>query len=415
MSAFFSLWILFTLGLYHFGAIPWSGQGSGLVSLVVLGSVLAFQLGVMLGRRLEPLGGTGGGLVVGYPAKLGLVILWMLLSAIHIQGLTGLNIFNPADYSLDFGNIYASFQETAGDITRYGMPAILQLAILAKAMVFVFVLVILAGDFRERPLLVALILFPMVGSSMMRGTDREIADLTILIIILCFYHRLLQRRAILLIALVPLMLVLFLVRRIGRFDGFMPRCIPDSIVCFNTESWIGRTIDPSAEYFWMMFTNYLTQGYEALYRAMSLPFEWGFGIGHLTVVKSLSCSMVRLGCDISGFEQKLVDVGLDTQRFFTSAYVNIANDTHWLLLPLYFGLMGMLFGVSERSWKERRDRISLAAVLLISIFMIYSPINMQLGKALEWSVALIGIMGFQLFRLAIRGRSTVPAGISARG
>lgn len=404
MKAFFNLWILLTLAVFHFGPVPWPGQGSTLVTVVVLASLAGFNAGSSLGGRMAPLGDDAGH-SMRTMSMLVLVGLWIVLSAIHIWSVTGLNMFNPADYSLDFGNVYYSFQRTLRDVKQYGRDGLVEMAIALKAIVFVAILVILAGEFRRRPLLVVAIFFPLVGSSMMRGTDREMADLTILAGILFYYHGMLKRRALLLAAMVALLLIFFLERKIGRFSEFLPRCIPDTIVCFDFDSWRATHISRSAEILWVLLTNYLSQGYHGMYLALSLPFEFNWGIGHLPAVKTQLCNSLHLGCGLEDFQSRLTEAGWDTKRHWTSAYTVLANDFHWVLVPVYFAFIGLLFGVSDRSWRQNGDRISLAVILLISIFMIYSSAGMQIGISLDWSTATVGLFGLQTMRLIFHRRN----------
>lgn len=400
----FNGWVLFTLGLFYLGPVPWDGRSSWLVALIVIASMAFFTAGARLGRRMMPLAPLPALLPGGAAGQYALVGLWILLSAVQVWSVTGLNLFNPFDYSFDFGAVYSRFQEASLERQAAGRTFLVTLAILLKSVIFVPVLLILVGEFRRRPLLGLAILFPLIGSSMMRGTDKEMVDVVIFVAILTFHHGMLTRRIVWLLALVPVMLVFFLERKVGRFSGFLPRCLPHSVVCFDFESWLATTVSPSAEIIYVFLTSYISQGYEGMARALDLPFEFNWGIGHLPLVKLQLCNTLSVGCSLGDFQARLTEAGWDTRHRWASVYTVLANDLHWVLVPAYFGGMGLLFGVSERSWRERGDRFSLAVVLLVSIFIIYSSANMQLAITLDWVLATLVLLGGQSLRLVFQSQ-----------
>ncbi len=407
MTKFFNLWVAFTLALFYLGPIPWEARSSALPGIYVVICMVLFTLGARLGGQFAPLGRAEPAAPVPAATKWTAIIVWMVAMAIHIQGQTGLLIFNPAHYSLDFGSIYANYQDTAENARAAGRSAIHALALLLKLALYVPVFLILAGNFRARPLMTAAILFPFIGSSMMRGTDKEMVDSLIFIAILSYHHRMLNRWVVGIMALLPVILLFFVERKIGRFEGNLPRCLPMSNVCFDFASVLAVNVSKTAEILAVFLTNYITQGYEGMYRAMSLPFEFNWGVGHLPPIKGQVCKSLGFGCAMGDFQQQLTASGWDTNFRWPSAYTVLANDLHWAFVPLYFGFLGLLHGVSEKSWKQRRDVFSLGTMTLIAIFIIYSSANMQLAISPESVLATLILFGGQTLRLVFQARDRV--------
>jgi len=402
MRRFLNIWVLATLALFYLGPVPWPGRESPLVALMVLSCLVAFNLGAVGGARLpalprapRPLSGSAIG-------RIAVTGLWVVLAATQIYINTGRVIFDPGAYSLDFGDVYGAYQAGAGERRVTSDAFLFALAVPLKSLLFVPAMVLLATEFRRRPWIAAAILFPFLGSSMMRGTDKEMADMLILIAVLCHYHRLMNRRFLLLVGLAVVFMVFFFERKIGRFGGALPRCLPGSVVCFDFRSPLATALGPSAEVLVVFLSNYLTQGYQGLSIAMQLPFEFNWGIGALPPLKDKLCDVLHIACRMGDFSDRLYRAGWDTRFHWQSAYTVIANDTHWLFVPVYFFAMGGLFGVSERSWRETGDGHSLVAVLLVSLFMIYASANMQIAIAMDWVVLTVFVLGGQCLRLFVR-------------
>ena len=408
MLGFYNSWVLGTLALYYYGPIPWSGQGAPWVAVIVLSALLFFNVGAITGRRFPALPQHDFALLERSPIRWAVAVLFVLLSAFHTYSTTHRLIFNPAEYSLDFGNIYAQYQQVLRDRST---DLLEQLVLLTKALMMPAAFLMIVIAFRRERLLLWLLVFPLVASSMMRGTDKETADLVIYYLILAFYHKMIGRQFILVMVGIAGALSLFTIRKLARFEGVDLQCLPSmELACFDFNNWVSVNLSPGMEFLRIILTNYLTQGLEGLHRATQLPMEFTYFTGHMQPVKDKLCDIGGLLCGVETFKERLPAAGWDTSFRWTSAYTSIANDFHWLFVPFYTFCMGLFFGVSERSWRATGDKLSLAILLLVSLFIVYSPANMQLTVSLEWSAVYLGLFLWQGWRVIYHAPSYPRAG-----
>lgn len=385
MRKFFNIWVLLTLGVYYFGPIPWEGAEHWLVGAYVLTCLTAFNIGYMALRRPELV-------LIPKPffvrflnhraLKYPIVILFVLLSASYIHLITGRSIFLPQDYSFEFGEIYSSFIDTQQEIAASGGLA--RTLLLAKALLFPMALYLFAKEFRTNRLMVILVTFPFLASSMMRGTDKEIVDLAVLFFMMFYAYRMMNRWVVGALMVAPAFLLIFVVRRVARFGGFMPACLPETYVCFDFDGFLATQVSPVAEILYVMLANYTTQGYEGMSIAMELPFDFTWGIGHLPPLKQTFCSILSLGCGIEDFGAKLYFVGWDTTRKWAGVYTTLANDFHWVFVPIYFLFTGLVLRLAEYRWFQLGDASFLPTLFLVAVFFLYSPANMQIAISLDW-------------------------------
>ena len=243
-------------------------------------------------------------------------------------------------------------------------------------------------------------MFPFVASTFMRGTDKEGIDLGLYLLVLAYYHKILGRRAVYAFGIFVLLVLLFTQRKSERYGGTSLSCLPGSPeACMNYASFFAVNFGAAVEFLRISLTNYITQGYEGLHRATQIPFEFNYGFGHIAPVKQKLCQVFDLGCNIETFREKLPSLGWDTRYKWSSAYTAIANDFHWVFVPLYTFSLGILFGVSEKAWFQFRDHLSLTVLMLITLFFVYSSANMQLTISLEWSTTYFVIFILQWMRV----------------
>ena len=180
-------------------------------------------------------------------------------------------------------------------------------------------------------------------------------------------------------------MLVFVDRVIARYGGEIPTCISHDI-CFNFDSVLAQ-ISMTLEVGYVLFASYVAQGYEGLSRALELPYQFTFGIGHLPPLQRILEQIFNF--DLSTFNERLSDSGWDTSWRWTSVYPVLANDFHWLFLPAYFFMVGRVFALVEAVWRQRREPTALATLILITIFIGYSSANMQLAVSLEWTFATL--------------------------
>ena len=399
MLKYYNIWVLFTLSLFYLGPISWPHQQSWMVAAVVLSCLVFFNLGTLFGRKLPVLPAYNFAKLDNKAVTYAVIVIFILLSQLHVKSLTGQSILNPMNYSLSFGDVYSNFQQTlkgrsvsAGSLE--GISLILKAAIL-PLVIFLFVI-----NFNRNKGILLLLIFPFIASGMMRGTDKEGVDIGIYLLILAYYHKILGRRSLIALGLLAVLVVLFMERKMARFGVNLPPCLPGlPEACFDFDNLLARYVSPSMEFVRLLLTNYITQGYEGLGRALEIPFEANFGFGHIPVVKGKICQFFGMMCEMQSFGDKLPDYGWNTLHRWQSVYTFLANDFHWFFLPLYFSYLGALFKVSERSWYENRDIISLTLLLLISVFFVYSSANMQLTISLGWATVYLTVFCMQTVRV----------------
>jgi hypothetical protein len=177
----------------------------------------------------------------------------------------------------------------------------------------------------------------------------------------------------------------FVNRIIARYNGDIPSCLSDEI-CFNLDGALAQ-ISPTLEIAYVLFTSYVTQGYEGLFIAQSLQFEFNFGIGHLPPVARILEQLFYF--DLSTYSERLVDAGWDTSWRWLSVYPVLANDFHWFFVPVYFFILGRAYAIARSAWQQKQSPAALAMIMLVTIFIVYSSANMQLAINLDWTVATI--------------------------
>ena len=395
MLKFFNLWTALTLLLFYIGPIPWGNRDDPTIALYVLTCVAFFNFGARLfGRRLafsSPVFKLNNGL------QYFLIVLFIILSAEQVRILSGKSIFNPFDYSLEFGNIYEDFYKKSAE-AEGGILAFL--ITIVKMSIFPLILYIFCESLGKDWKKLALIGFPFVASSLMRGTDKELMDLAILVFVAMFYKGMINRRTVALVLLLPLFLFLFLVRRVDRYGGYLPPCLADRITCFDFQGTLG-SISPSLEILYVFITSYITQGYYALGLTFGLDAEWGMGVGHLPPVKSVLCSNFDLGCTVRDYQYALDGIGWDPLAQWTSVYPILANDFTFYGVQFFFLVIGIVFRAAEAEWIKDRSIYSLCTLIIITQFFIFSSANMQIAISVDWVVATVVFLYVPIIRFVL--------------
>lgn len=415
MLAFFNSWALFTLVLFYWGPIPWENRDSYAVAAIVISSMVGFNLGNRLGKIAPALRAHEFSVLDNKGTKWLIILLFLALSQLHIKSLTGQSIFNPLQYSLEFNAVYANFQNTVKD-RSFSAGNLESILFLLKAFLMPTIIILIVLNYRSNVAALLLLLFPFIASSMMRGTDKETVDVVLYLLVLAFYHKLLGRRAVLALAMIGVVVALFVVRKMARFDGVTLNCLPGSPeACFDFGNALSLYVSPSLEFLRIMLANYVTQGYEGLARAVEIPFEFNYFLGHMAPVKLKICQVFGALCDIQSYNDKLPDYGWDTRYKWSSAYTAIANDFTWFFIPVYTFCLGVIFGASEKAWYENGDKLSLACLLLVSVFMVYSSANMQISTSLEWSAVYLVLFLWQGSRIVGRRRRSPVRSVDVMG
>lgn len=399
MLKYYNIWVVFTLLVFYLGPINWSQQQNYVIAILVLACLFFFNLGVGFGNRLPSLPAHNFRALNSQKIAIGVIVVFILLSQIHTKSVTGLSILNPFNYSLQFGEVYSNFQDTLKG-RHVSVGSLEGVALILKAVILPYIIILLVLNFKKSKLLLLLILFPFAASGMMRGTDKEGIDIAIYLLVLAFYHKILGRNALIALGIFALIIVLFMERKLARFGVNLPSCLPGvPEACFDFDNFLSNYVSNSAEFLRLLLSSYITQGYEGLGRALRIPFEFNFGLGHMQTIQDKLCQVLKVSCDLQTFGDKLPDYGWNTKFKWKSVYTVLANDFYWLFTPVYFFILGVIFRVSERSWYNNKDMLSLTALLLVTLFFVYSSANMQLTISLGWTIVYLSIFCTQIIRI----------------
>lgn len=409
MIAFYNVWAALGLVVYYFGPIDWPGSHTPAVGLYVSLCVIAFDLGVLLMVRNRPVGNSAVNRLL--PSSVTrtrlLVAAYGAVSLLVLFVITGRSALDPNDYSLDFGQVYSDYGDA---LAARQVTPVQQGFMVVKAGLFPIALVAFVARFRTDRVVVALFLAPMLISSMFRGTDKELVDLVVLVVVAAALHGLLTRRMILVLTLVPVVLGLFLVRRLARFGGDLPPCLPKSVACFDYSSPVAQFFGARTEVLSIFLSNYLTNGYQGLSYAFDVGWEFGGGIGHLPPVARVLCSVAEPLCASGSYQEGLRSMGWDTSTRWTSVYPVLANDLSFWLVPLYLFLLGMVFSRCLSAWRAHQDAAGGAGIVLVTMFWVYSSANMQIAISLDWALATILFLYIAPW-LRVRGETHVSVAI----
>ncbi len=318
-----------------------------------------------------------------------IMLVYATMSLIHMQAVTGQSFISALSGGLSFTTVYADYQEYIRD--GISLSAVNRIIFLAKALIFPIALVLICQYYERSRLILALFFVPMAIFSLARGTDKETFDLVLMLGIVANYYGLRRRTKAIIFLAVLLVLYLFVLRKLGRFDENLPDCLADSVTCFNFDSPLSQ-VSPLLEVGFVFGSHYVTQGYEGLNIAFGLDFEFNFGLGHLPPLKGMVCGILRVGCDVGNYSEKLLAAGWDTRYRWSTAYTTLANDFHWLLVPVYTFFIGWSLRLAEEDWRSRRSSSALSVIVLIGVFTFYSSANMQLAISLDWTVATVFLL-----------------------
>lgn len=391
----YNIFIALTVVMFYFGPIPWPGRYDNLIALYIFINLIAFNIGALLPRGRGQLKLKEFSFYKEKKYAYLIISIFIIASLLMTYNIVGKNPFSSGSYTLDFGKTYQEFGENL-KIREVGTAEFI--LTIVKALFFPFIILIFVDRFGKDWIAVGLIIIPMIISGVLRGTDKEFFDVINMIIITAVYKKMIGKKFFLYAALIPAFLVLFLLRRLGRFDNNLPMCLPDSIACFSSQSFVAKTFGFDAEVLFVFLTNYITQGYQALHYAFFLDFNFNFLLGHMPPVKRSACKIVESLCSVDDYQIKLYEIGWDTTTRWTSAHTILANDFSFFGVPFFFLFMGLVFSKSKYHWNMYKDQMSLASLILVSSFILFSSANFQIAISLDWAMALIFFIYLGTFR-----------------
>lgn len=402
LLVFYNAWVLLSLSIFYLGPIDWPARHSPEVGEYVLVCLVAFDLGALMYRSPMLEAGEGWSIPRFLPqqtvASRVVVATYAILSFVYLFTVTGRSVLSTQAYSLNFGEVYEGY---AAHLSVRQSGIVDQLIVMSRAVVFPIALVTFLARFRSDMVVFVLFVLPVVVSGLFRGTDKETLDLLILLIVAAYCHGMASWKSALVVLLIPVAASLFVLRRIARFGGSLPSCLPQSSVCFNYDGFVARNFGDRVEVLWTFVCNYLTNGYQGLAYAFDLDWTPNYGIGHLPPLKEQSCLVTDALCNSSDYQQALTEHGWDASARWTTAYTVIANDLSFWLVPLFLVMLGIAFRRSVVMWRRSRDPLAAGSIVLITMFWIYSSANMQIAISLEWVAATIFLVYYAPWRRSV--------------
>jgi hypothetical protein len=301
----------------------------------------------------------------------------------------------------DQGEAYRGLQDTLNDTAGQRGPIALLRALAAPFVFGVLPLGILNWKRLNWTARFAVLVAPLCSLifSVLRGTDREFADVFIvggsaLLVSLARQAaergqiwavlRRYWRPAVLILLFLALATSLFANRKEARLGGVNSVCAVGTGICVDLAdpkiTWMGdQTLFAVS-----IFTISVSQGYYGLSLGMHHEFQSTYGLGHSPSVMALYESTTGDTKFASrSLTNQLISDGWPPEYFWSTGLIWFANDVGFLgVLPL---LALMAFGWG-RSWRDAIYRNNDAAAVLFCLFMVmvvYLPANNQVFNTFD--------------------------------
>jgi hypothetical protein len=256
----------------------------------------------------------------------------------------------------------------------------------------------------DKVLLILMILCP-VNLSLLRGTDKEIFDIVIVIGGLVMIS--LARRSILtaktvkiagrklLFALLAVCIIgiaiflLFTYRKYQRLDSTDAFCFAENLICADYNGLIMSILPDFISFGISMFTFYLTNGYYGLSIALQQPWSFAYGIGHSSALMSLFERFSDGSLLDATLIGKMSVAGWDHRFYWASIFTWIASDVGFFGALVFIGLIARWF---HQAWIDavylKNDCAAVVFILLCVLFF-YLPANNQLTQTFDSYLAFL--------------------------
>jgi hypothetical protein len=329
---------------------------------------------------------------------------------------TGKTPWQVFDALRDQGGAYSALQDqlelTSGTRDPIALARILTWPFVFGAIVFGIVQwAQLSAMFR---LLVVVVLLSILILSVLRGTDRENADLLIITLSLSavlgarqiVLHkgvslgRLIHAARYPLIAAFVLVIVtatLFVQRKQERLIDAPNLCLAQSErdpgICadFEYAPFVLFGLDERYRFAASMAAAYFSQGYYGLSLALDLgDFQSTWGIGHAPFVAALYTRIT--GDDelyTHSYTYRLRDVGWSDEHQWSTMFPWLANDISFAGVPILMLLIGLAFGASWRDAVFASDDRAAIVFAIFCIMLGYLPANSQVTLVPDHYFALL--------------------------
>ncbi len=402
-------YLLFTYLLFYIGPYRWPVENGAMLAFVVLSSFALIGVGYSLGLRTRPhtvsFSHPHAIFVIGAVAAVALLTPSCLIYTGHWPWELG-------DALADQSKTYSDMQQQLADMTgRRGLISFAR----AVAAPFVFAVLPLGiMHWRQLPWHYRLMVLAAVACSaifsILRGTNRELADLIIVglsaALVTLARHcrrtnldlgRMMARAAafglVLMLAL-TLLFAVFSSRIEGRLGKTEDICLGESQVCADLYSGVYSHLPQGVTLGAAALTGYLSQGYFGLSLALQEPFHSGMGVAHSPALSSV---FILLGGDPAVVQRtyvyRITDRLWDSSSQWSTMLTWLANDvgiSGALAITLLIGLLWC------GAWRDAVHGESDKAAIAFCVFMMmifYFPANNQMTTTFDAYATLIGWVG----------------------
>lgn len=252
---------------------------------------------------------------------------------------------------------------------------------------------------RFNKLLLILIFLCPIDLSLLRGTDKELFDIVIiifgLIAVSIARNTEIRRNAIkmsykkifyiflIIIILSAAVFILFTYRKYQRLDSASEFCIGETLICADYSGIFISILPDFMKFGLSMLTAYLTNGYYGLSLALDQSWNFSYGIGHSSAFLSFFERFVNTSLLDETLIGKISALGWDHRYFWATIFTWIANDVGFLGALIVIGVIARLF---RQSWVEavysKNDAAAIVFILLCLLFF-YLPANNQLTQTFD--------------------------------
>ena len=264
--------------------------------------------------------------------------------------------------------------------------------------------------------LFCLLMASAITFSILRGTDREAFDFTLLVassgLILIgrnlqWFKTRISKRLVLAGCIIGILIAslgyqVFGQRRLQRADMTIPAlgelleksgphggymtimCIRSA--CADKDNLLIAHVAPFHKYAITMVTNYLTNGYYGLSLALDdpTPFQSTLGIGHAPAIKRL---YERVTHDTTLYEKsytaRLNSAAWSDNSEWATIFVWLANDVGFSGALAVFVLLGLAYAVAWRDATIEGNDYAAVVFCFLTQLLIYTPANFQIGQTLD--------------------------------
>lgn len=400
-------YLAFTLFLHVFG--PWTYKDEKLlpVFLFMLAAIAMFSLGYFsVARKWR-------GVIVRNErrcesnyrryrnfAKFFLVVQLLLVTSSFVSdwmgGLLSLgSIFNP-------GQIYIDALDRARNDSSISIIG--QISTLASPL-FYFSTIFFIFNFTKtqrkwRILLVLTLLFQLFYDTLLKGAQKGVFDLAIMVVSVTFVtaffnrvkYRALLRRGV---GTLTGLIAIFIFFQLSRMDAYgVAYYAGNSIMVLDRDGLFSTLLGDTLGLGLALLIGYLSQGYYGLSLCLQLPFQWTFGIGNSFALTSYAEQYFGMYGVFEGTYPARMEAA-----FGWPAKMSWHTFFPWAASDITFpGTIILMFVIGRIFAKSMWDGIAKGSVLGVSIFyfivtfIFYLPANNQLMQTRKMMIGFVVLL-----------------------